>query len=75
MYVRAAELKDIEGLKDREIGKRLGVGQSRSEKDGGRRDFSNVRRHYREGGRLLDVVHMGCWEEYATAQKRPAGLE
>jgi hypothetical protein len=71
----AAEMKDIEGLGDREIGKRLGIEQSVSEKAGERSDFSNVRRAVAEGRKLLDQVNDGRWQAHATEQKRRAGIE
>ena len=75
VYVRAAEMKDIEGLGDREIGKRLGIEQSVSEKADERSDLSNVRRAVAEGRKLLDKVHDGRWQAHAAEQKRRAGIE
>ncbi len=74
-YIRAAELKDIEGLEDWTIGHLLGIKQSKSEEANARVDISNVRRSITKGKKLLNVVHRGCWEEYAAQQRQRLGTE
>ncbi len=68
-YVRAAELKDIEGLKDPEIAQRLGIEQAPTEKSEGRSDNANVRRATKEGRKILNILYGGGWTEYAKQQR------
>jgi hypothetical protein len=56
-YVRAAELKDVEGLSDRKIGEMLGIDPAPS--DSVRRQNSRVNHAVKQGRRLL----FGAWGE------------
>lgn len=76
IWVRAAELRDIERLTLPEIARELGVERSTSEKMGGRYDVSNMRRMIANGRTLLDQAcgGDGSWRVHAEQQRKRAGL-
>jgi len=67
-YVRAAELKDVEGLSDRKIGEILGIEPAPSDEI--RRQNSNVRHAVKQGKRLFtDAWGEEEWEKRAESKR------
>src|SRR5215213_2538491 len=67
-YVRAAELKDVEGLSDRKIGEILGIEPAPSDEI--RRQNSNVRHAVKQGKRLFtDAWGEENWQKRAESKR------
>jgi hypothetical protein len=67
-YVRAAELKDVEGLSDRKIGEILGIEPAPSDEI--RRQNSNVRHAVKQGKRLFtDAWGEEDWQKRAELKR------
>jgi NADH dehydrogenase/NADH:ubiquinone oxidoreductase subunit G len=67
-YVRAAELKDVEGLSDRKIGEILGIEPAPSDEI--RRQNSNVRHAVKQGKRLFtDAWGEEDWQKRAESKR------